>query len=284
MELIIRPVTFPEVIEFNFEELKAEITAKCADYAELAYTEDQIKEAKRDRANLNKFSKALNDERKKIKNECLRPYAVFEAKVTELDSIVKKAVANVDDQVKGFEEAKKAEKLEAIKAFFDETDHPDWLTIDDISDAKWLNATTSLSAVKGIIMAQIAKVNDDMNVLGELPEFSFEAKDTYKKTLDLGMAIQEGKRLADIQRRKEEDARIREEQKALAEQMKTQEEPEPEKIPYEKPEVLDTPPERTICVTFQVIAKESQFDALNAAISQLRANSESIVIINKEVM
>lgn len=50
MELRVEPVTFPEVIQFNYEELKAEITSKVEMYKNLVYTgSDQIKDAKADR-------------------------------------------------------------------------------------------------------------------------------------------------------------------------------------------------------------------------------------------
>ena len=63
MELRVEPVTFPEVIQFNYEELKAEITSKVEMYKNLVYTgSDQIKDAKADRAALNKLIKAMSDE------------------------------------------------------------------------------------------------------------------------------------------------------------------------------------------------------------------------------
>lgn len=63
MELRVNEVTIPEKISFNYEELKAELTEKVAFYETLVYTDDQVKEAKADRATLNKLKKTLNDER-----------------------------------------------------------------------------------------------------------------------------------------------------------------------------------------------------------------------------
>ena len=69
MELRVSPVTFPEVIDFNFEELKTEIEARVERYTNLVYTEDQIKEAKTDLATLRKFTK--NQGQKRV-SEALR--------------------------------------------------------------------------------------------------------------------------------------------------------------------------------------------------------------------
>ena len=63
MELKLIPYTVPQSITWNYEELKAELTAKASEYASIVYTDDQVKAAKADRANLNRLKKALNDER-----------------------------------------------------------------------------------------------------------------------------------------------------------------------------------------------------------------------------
>ena len=43
---------FLKSIDWNFDELKEEITKKSSDYLNLVYSSDQIKDAKQDRANL----------------------------------------------------------------------------------------------------------------------------------------------------------------------------------------------------------------------------------------
>lgn len=63
MELKMHEYQLPEKILFNYEELKRELTEKVSHYETLVYTDDQIKEAKADKAALNKLKKALNDER-----------------------------------------------------------------------------------------------------------------------------------------------------------------------------------------------------------------------------
>lgn len=54
---------FLKAIDWNFEELKEEITKKSSDYLNLVYSDDQIKDAKQDRANLRKLVTALEDKR-----------------------------------------------------------------------------------------------------------------------------------------------------------------------------------------------------------------------------
>ena len=63
MEFNVERVKIPERIEWNYEELKAEIAERVQTYETIVYTDETIKEAKADRANLRKLAKALNDER-----------------------------------------------------------------------------------------------------------------------------------------------------------------------------------------------------------------------------
>ncbi|WNV59438.1 DUF1351 domain-containing protein [Oscillospiraceae bacterium NTUH-002-81] len=73
MELRVEEYQLPQKISFNFEELKAELQEKTQHYETMVYTDDQIKEAKADRANLNRLKKALNDERIRREKEYLAP-------------------------------------------------------------------------------------------------------------------------------------------------------------------------------------------------------------------
>ena len=55
-------------IQWNKEELEAAVRAKIAGYENVVYTEENIKAAKNDRAELNKLIKAIEERRKQVKN------------------------------------------------------------------------------------------------------------------------------------------------------------------------------------------------------------------------
>lgn len=217
MELKITKVDFPQKIEFNFEELKQEITTKVGLYNNMVYTDDTIKEAKTDRATLKKFSAALENERKKVKKECLKPYEAFEKQISELVCIVDEPIKLIDSQVKTYEEKQKSAKLDKIKDYWMQTDHPEWLTCNQIFENQWLNSSTSFKKVQESIDTKLTQITADLETLNTLPEFAFEATDTYKRTLDINSAIAEGQRLVDIQRRKKEREAEQEKIKADAE-------------------------------------------------------------------
>lgn len=212
MELKINEIMIPERIDFNFEELKEELSEQVEKYRNLVYTDDQIKECKADKASLNRLKKALNDERIRRKKEYLKPFEEFEGKVNEIIKIIDEPLTLIDKQVKEFEEKKKADKRIEIGAFWETTEHPEWLTLARIFDERWLNATYTMKQIQADINGWINRINSEIETLEQLDSFSFEAIDVYKRSLDMNQAIAEGKRLADIQKRKEEAQRRAEEE------------------------------------------------------------------------
>ena len=206
MELKIKQPTFPDVIEFNFDELKQKITNRVAMYSNMVYTEDQVKQAKADRANLRKFVDALSAERIKVKKQCLQPYEAFEAKVNELAKIVQEHIALIDEQVKGYEEKQKQEKLAKIQEYWNSIEKPElhWLGLPAIYNEKWLNASVSMKSVQEEITSRLEQIESDLSTLANLPEFGFEAVEVYKTTLDMNKAISEAKRMSEIAKAKAE--------------------------------------------------------------------------------
>ena len=204
MELRIEEYQLPEALTFNYEELKAALIEKVRVYEALIYTDDQIQQAKKDRADLNRLKKALNDERIRREREYMEPFNEFKKKINEIIAIIDQPTAVIDRQVKDFEEKKKQEKRDQIAAIFDEMEHPDWLQLSKIWDEKWMNTTASMKTIQEALAGKVAQVTTDLTTLASLPEFGFEATEVYKSTLDINRAISEGHRLAEIARKKAE--------------------------------------------------------------------------------
>lgn len=223
MELRVEPVTFPEVIQFNYEELKAEITSSTEMYKNLVYTDDQIDDAKKKRAELNKWIKVLTDERIKIKKECLKSYEEFEWKIKDLVEIVNESVRSIDKQIKEFEQIKKEEKRKEIEALFETIGFQSFVQLPMIWDEKWLNASVSMKSIEEKMRARLNEISTAVFTLNKLPEFGFEALELYKETLDLPKAIEKAQHMPEIAKKKaqyeaEEKAR-REAEEARAKQI-----------------------------------------------------------------
>ena len=244
MELKMNQYNLPEAVSFNYEELKTELQAKVSMYETLVYTDTQIQEAKKDKANLNKLKKALNDERIRLQKEYMQPFNDFKSKIDELISIIDTPVALIDKQVKEYDEIKKSEKKADINDHFDRIAFPAWVTFEMIFDEKWLNSSVSMKSIQTEIDEICTKIEQDLDTLSKLTEFGFESTEVYKQSLNLSEAIQEGQRLAEIQKRKreaEEEAARRKAEEEFAQHMNPPvEEPKAETpvepIPQETPE------------------------------------------------
>lgn len=203
MELRVKQITLPEAIEFNFEELKNEITARTSAYVGIVYTDDQIKDAKKDVAMLRKFTKALSDERIRVKKEILKPYDEFETKVKELSGIVETAIADIDKQIKTFDAIKQDEKRLAIEEMFKDMLFPEFVKLDEkIFDPKWLNASTSMQSIEESLLNTKDEIKKNCQTLATLPMYSHEALIYYQKTLDITGAIGKVRELTDIEEAK----------------------------------------------------------------------------------
>lgn len=212
---------FVQEIQWNNEELKTAIAAKMEDYKGLVFTEETIKEGKKDRADLNKLRTAIDNERKRVKKLCLDPYNKFEQQVKEVLGLIDEPIRLIDAQIKEVDLAKKEEKRVEIQKLFETIGFQSFVTLDMIWDEKWLNVTVSLAKIEEQMKSIMYQIGDAVLTIHKLPEFSFEAMENYKQTLNLSQAIAEGQRLADIQKRKEE-ARIAQE-KAEEERRKAEE-------------------------------------------------------------
>ena len=184
----------PAEIGFNFEELKTELTERLHHYNTLVVTEDAIKEAKADLANLRKLKDAIETRRKEVKQLCMAPYNAFEAQVKELTKLIDKPVAAINDQVKSFEKLEQAKKLEEIAAAYEEL-VPDTLweiiPLKRILDQKWLNKGTSMKSIREDISTIANRTKVDIMYLESAiaPEYLTAVRTKYIETLNIDAAL-----------------------------------------------------------------------------------------------
>lgn len=257
---------FIKEIRWNNEELKAEISEKMQEYKSLVFTAETIQDAKKDRAKLNKLRNAFEDERKKVKNRCMKPYEKFERQVEELTALIDEPIQLIDSQIKEVEENRKAQKRKEIEELFSGIGFQTFVTLEKIWDEKWLNVSVPMSRIEEQMKTRMYQIGNDVMTIKNLPEFSFEALEVYKKSLDLTMAIQEGQRLSEIQKRK---AAYEEEQrrKAAEEAAKLQRASSPKKSAVvkkkqdmKKPEEMAEP--KIMKLDFRVWGTEEQLMGL----------------------
>jgi hypothetical protein len=190
-------------IRWNNEELKAEITAAMADYQNIVVTPETEKDSKALRTKLNKLRTAIETARKDMKSRVMEPLKVFEAQVKEVEEPIDKAIGNLDGQLSEIKTMKQEQKRREIEERFEAGQFPEWLTLEQLWDDKWLNATVTINQVITEIDEKVRRINENLLVINGLPEYSYEAEQLYKKSLDFGEAVRKAKEMAEIQRRKQ---------------------------------------------------------------------------------
>lgn len=208
---------FLRVIKWNKEELEAAVRHKIAAYQNVVYTEDNMKQAKADRAELNKLTKAIEERRKMVKKIINEPYEVFEAELKEILALIQEPVGIIDRQVKAFEDQQKEEKKKSIQKSYDEVigDLAEVLPFERVFDIRYLNQTYKLATAQAEVKAKVEKVRTDLETIDSLEsKYKLNAKDVYIKTLDLSKALAENKRLSDLEEKLEAEKRRKAEEEA----------------------------------------------------------------------
>lgn len=199
MELKISEFKVPEKIDVNFEELKAEVAVKMADYKDLVYTDEEVPKAKKDLATMRKFVKALDDERKNVKAELLKPYAEFESKLNEVKALVEEPICLIDKQVKNYEDAKKMAKSQAIADYYNGLENkPPVNILNVIANPKWENASYSMAQIQKEIDKACETYFSGITALERLSTFKYECIAEFNKTLDLSKALMKQAELIEI--------------------------------------------------------------------------------------
>ena len=184
MQFEIVPYQVPDAIA----ELKRELVERTEIYKTLVYTDDQIKEARSERASMNKLKDALNSERIRQQKIYMKPFEDFKAKVDDLIATINSASSLIDKQIKEYEENEKKAKEEAIQALFETIGAQPFVTLSRVWNPKWLNKSYTMKQIEQDMKDFTYRVSQELMTLTSVPEKEV-AIEYYKKTLNLNDAI-----------------------------------------------------------------------------------------------
>lgn len=236
-------------VEWNYAELKKWLEDGLALYRGRVYGDAEIAEAKKDAADLRKLAAKIDDRRKEMKRQYLKPYEEFEKQAKELTGLIQAQVDEIAAQVKAFDEERRACKLEQIRAIYAEIfgDLAELVPLEKFMPPKWLNVTTTrmpqieaeLRAREGSISAALSSIK----ALGLDSETEAHITHVYLETLDLSRALAEKTRIEDERAKlaEYEAKRQREAEEAPAgpePQEQRPEPPEPRQVDTRKPEQI----------------------------------------------
>lgn len=185
-------------------------------YSKLIFTDEQINEAKGERASINKVVKKIADYRKDIVAEFKKPIETFEVTAKETERILKETADFVDVQVKNFENKEKEEKRKKIEELYNNhiEELSDVININQLFNDKWLNKGTTLQSIENELESKLNDIKSGLKAIEELhSEFELEIKNTYLQDFDLSKAIfknnqlkEQNEKLSKVEEKKEEIA------------------------------------------------------------------------------
>lgn len=216
----------PGKVTWNFEEIKKSLEDSVAVYQGMVYTDDTIKTAKSDVAELRALAKAIEDRRKEVKEKCLEPYNIIEKQAKELVALVNKPIEAINIQVQDYESRRK----EAVRAKIDAYWKQKCVALPEniweaahskIYDSRWENATATQKSWKDGIDNGVAEIQGAIETIKSFSsEFEEDMLNSFYTDLSLQNAIQkmnslkaQKERILEMERQKKErEARLAEQQ------------------------------------------------------------------------
>lgn len=255
MDFQITKMQIPEIPEANFEELKKDLQEKVSKYENMIYNDNEIAQAKKDRADLNKLKKAINDKRIAMEKEYMQPFNEFKAKVNEILALLDKPILAIDTQVKNYEAQLVEAKKQWIEATFKQKSPFNWIKLEQIYNSKWLNSSFTKKSIEEEMDLSFSMIETELKSIDTL-DYKEQALEVYKETLSLSMALDKVKQIKELDK-------ILEEQKAKAEvKEEIKEEPKPEVKEEVKVETAAEDPKEWMDMTICLSA--SDFDKFDA--------------------
>lgn len=209
-ELTVR-VEHPELpaIRWNEAEVQQNLTEMLAAYTGRVYTPETIKDAKADRAAVNKLDKQLSDAARSAKAFYMKPLEEFLQSAKQMQGQCKAVSSAIDQQVKAVEEAERQDKQDALRAVYADCigELREMIPFDRLLVPQWLNKTYDLAKASRELRKSVETRREELRLIRENCGEDAEACTTeYLRELNLNAALVEHSRrqnARDAQRRAE---------------------------------------------------------------------------------
>ena len=214
-ELTVR-VEHPELpaIRWNETEVQQNLTEMLAAYTGRVYTPDTIKDAKADRAAVNKLDKQLSDAARSAKAFYMKPLEEFLQSTKQMQTRCKAVSGAIDQQVKAVEEVERQDKADALRAVYADCigELRELIPFDRLLVPQWLNKTYDLAKASRELRKSVETRREELRLIRETCGEDAEACITeYLRELNLNAALVEHSR-----RQNARDAQLRSEAERMA--------------------------------------------------------------------
>ena len=229
LELVVSEKTLGHLVT-NAKEIRDMVKSALPKYDISNYNDDNIAQAKKDKATLNKAAKALNSKRIEIEKEFMKPFGEFKEIVAETVGLIGECSSKIDAMVKQNEQRYKDGKLKDIRTYFDGT-NTNGIDFGKVFKTEWLNKSASMKSVCAEIDGIQSRAGAEIETLKGFGEDFNVLLTYYMGTLDITSTLQYANRLkeqrerakhAEEERRKAEEERIKARKEASDEHAKAE--------------------------------------------------------------
>lgn len=179
-------------IQANLAQIKEYVGGVVAKYQGATYSDDQIKLAKADRADLKRLKEDIETKRKAVKAKWNEPYLAFETEIKSITALIDEPVMLIDGQIKDFEARRKQERYSHLEEIFNthNTLGP-LLSFEQVVETSWLNVSTAQGKAVRLLVEKMETITRNVAQLESIigPENRTVCIDHYLKTLNLADAI-----------------------------------------------------------------------------------------------
>lgn len=212
-----RPVI--PAMSWNKDEVQKNLDELLSAYTGRVYTPEAVKDAKADRAAVNKWEKQLGDALRAAKKLYTEPLDAFSQSIKAMQAQCKQVSGAIDTQVKAVEQAQREEKASTLRLVYRDCigELEELFPFERLLDEHWLNKTFDLSQAEKDLRLSIETRRNELKLIRDTCGEDAEACTTeYLRSLCVNDALQEYTR----RRNAREALRKAEAERAAAERAK----------------------------------------------------------------
>ena len=193
-----RPVI--PAMSWNEEEVQKNLDELLAAYTGRVYTPESIKDAKADRAAVNKWDKQLGDALRAAKKLYTDPLEAFGQRIKAMQAQCKQVSGAIDQQVKAVEQAEREEKASSLRLVYRDCigELEPLISFDRLLVSQWLNKTFDLARASKELRLAVETRREELRLIRDTCGEDAEACTTeYLRAFSVNDALHEHQRRQD---------------------------------------------------------------------------------------
>lgn len=191
-------------VQWNHAEVEAWLEEHVGRYRGRAYNPEDIKDAKKDRAEVNRVEKELAAAQKRVQDAYRVPVDQFVAEMKRMRGIAREISAGIDEQVKRAEEAERDKRREELQKAYRENvgdELAQLITFERILSPDWLKKSMPASTARKELLVRLETIRAERENLREACGDDYaELERVYLESLDINAAFKGLRRLREMRK------------------------------------------------------------------------------------